>query len=79
MTMTGITAQGADAIVRSMLAAVHRRDHAHGDESCRPHQVEVIHLGSASVAVCHDCGYESDFLSMRECERNAGDHRMATA
>ncbi len=74
-----MTLTGADAVVRSMLTAVHRRDHTHTSDSCRPHQVEVIHLGSASVAVCHDCGFESEFLSMRECERTAGDHRMATA
>jgi hypothetical protein len=61
-----------------MLAAVHRRDHAHHDGVCHPHAVEVIHLGSASIAVCHDCGFETDFTSMRACERAASEHRHAT-
>lgn len=74
-----MTPNGPEAVVRSMLAAVHRRDHGHQDSCCTPHQVEVIHLGNASIAVCHDCGFESEFLSMRDCERTAGDHRMATA
>lgn len=65
-------------MVRSMLCAVHRRDHAHGDESCHPHQVEVVHFGPASIAVCHDCGFESGFHSMRDCERAAGLHRSIT-
>jgi hypothetical protein len=74
-----MTPSSTESIVASMLAAVHRRDHGHPDSSCRPHQVEVIHLGNASIAVCHDCSFESEFLSMRDCERTAGDHRMATA
>lgn len=73
-----MTITGAEAVVRSMLAAVHRRDHAHAGATCRPHQVEVIHLGNASVAVCHDCGFESPFLPVRECERSAEDHRAIT-
>lgn len=73
-----MTTNGSEAVIASMLDAVHRRDHRHTDLCCAPHHVEVIHLGSASIAVCHDCGFESDFLSMRECERVAGDHRAAT-
>jgi hypothetical protein len=62
-----------------MLAAVHRRDHAHADGGCRPHTVEVVHLGSASIAVCHDCVYESGFETVRACERAASEHRLVTA
>jgi hypothetical protein len=71
-----------EPIVRAMLAAVHRRDHVHADgaeSGCHPHTVEVVHLGSASIAVCHDCVYESGFESVRECERAASQHRVATA
>lgn len=61
-----------------MLAAVHRRDHAHGDASCHPHSVEVVHLGSASIAVCHDCVFESGFHTVRDCESAAANHRVTT-
>lgn len=64
--------------MRAMLAAVHRRDHAHGDASCHPHSVEVVHLGSASIAVCHDCVFESGFHTVRDCESAAAHHRVAT-
>ena len=67
-----------EPLVRAMLAAVHRRDHAHGQVCCHPHSVEVIHLGSASIAVCHDCGFESDFHSTRDCQHAADSHRLAT-
>lgn len=73
-----MTPKGPESVVASMLDAVHRRDHLHVGTCCAPHHVEVIHLGSASIAVCHDCGFESDFLSMRDCERAAGDHRLET-
>jgi len=73
-----MTPKTAEPIVRSMLAAVHRRDHAHAAARCHPHSVEVVHLGSASIAVCHDCGYESGFHTIRECERAASDHRVST-
>jgi hypothetical protein len=75
----GMTPNSPEPIVRAMLAAVHRRDHAHADRICSPHSVEVVHLGSASIAVCHDCRFESGFHTMRECERAASDHRYATA
>ena len=64
--------------MRAMLAAVHRRDHAHAESCCHPHSVEVVHLGSASIAVCHDCGFESGFHTIRDCERAAADHRLLT-
>ena len=74
-----MTPNSPEPIVRAMLAAVHRRDHAHGGGTCSPHSVEVVHLGSASIAVCHDCGYESGFESVRDCERAAAEHRMGSA
>ena len=76
---SGMSPNSPDPIVRAMLAAVHRRDHAHADVPCAPHSVEVVHLGSASIAVCHDCVFESGFHTVRECERAASDHRYATA
>jgi hypothetical protein len=74
-----MTTMTTEPIVRAMLAAVHRRDHAHSSSCCHPHSVEVVHLGSASIAVCHDCGYESGFQIIRDCERAAADHRIRTA
>ena len=74
-----MTPMTAEPIVRAILAAVHRRDHAHSSSCCSPHSVEVVHLGSASIAVCHDCGYESGFHTVRDCERAAADHRLLTA
>ena len=73
-----MTTTTAEPIVRAMLAAVHRRDHAHAESCCHPHSVEVVHLGSASIAVCHDCGFESGFHTIRDCERAAADHRLLT-
>lgn len=73
-----MTPKSPEPIVRAMLTAVHRRDHAHGTEACHPHSVEVVHLGSASIAVCHDCGFESGFHSVRDCERAAATHRLTT-
>jgi transcriptional regulator of nitric oxide reductase len=76
----GMTPNSPEPIVRAMLAAVHRRDHAHAEAGpCHPHSVEVVHLGTASIAVCHDCVFESGFHTVRECERAATDHRLATA
>ena len=74
-----MTSMTTEPIVRAMLAAVHRRDHAHSLSCCSPHSVEVVHLGSASIAVCHDCGFESGFHTVRDCERAAADHRLVTA
>jgi hypothetical protein len=37
-----------------------------------------VHLGSASIAVCHDCRFESGFHTVRDCERAAADHRYRT-
>jgi hypothetical protein len=73
-----MTPNSPEPIVRAMLAAVHRRDHAHAAGCCSPHSVEVVHLGSASIVVCHDCGFESGFHSVRDCERAAAEHRLAS-
>jgi hypothetical protein len=74
-----MTPNSPEPIVRAMLAAVHRRDHEHATSCCRPHSVEVVHLGSASIAVCHDCRFESGFHTVRDCERAAADHRYRTS
>ena len=74
-----MTPNSPEPIVRAMLAAVHRRDHLHAAGCCHPHSVEVVHLGSASIAVCHDCGFESGFQTVRDCERAAAEHRLANA
>ena len=73
-----MTPNSPEPIVRAMLAAVHRRDHEHSASCCHPHSVEVVHLGSASIAVCHDCRFESGFHTVRDCERAAADHRYRT-
>lgn len=43
-------------------AAVHRRDHQHGDRHPCGHAVEVISLGAQDFAACHDCGWDSPLL-----------------
>jgi hypothetical protein len=75
----GVTPNCPDPIIRATLTAVHRRDHAHGSESCHPHEVEVVHLGHMAMTVCHDCSYEFGFDDTHSCERVASEHRMATA
>jgi len=71
-----MTTHATEPIVRAMLAAVHRRDHEHSESKCHPHSVEVVHLGNASIAVCHDCNFESGFHTVRDCERAASEHRL---
>jgi hypothetical protein len=69
-----------DPIVRATLVAVHRRDHAHHtSDSCHPHEIEVVRLGPAAMAVCHDCSYEFGFEDTHMCEQVALEHRSATA
>ena len=62
------------------MAAAHRRDHEHrvGAESCHPHAVEVVHLGSRAVCVCHDCRLDSGFLPARAAAALAAGHRDMT-
>ena len=45
---------------------------------CRPHLIEVVHLGRRAVAVCHDCRRDSGFLPEREADRLAYAHRQET-
>lgn len=69
-----------DPIVRATLTAVHRRDHGHaGPTCCHPHDVEVVRLGHAAMAVCHDCCFEFGFDDSHACEDAAHLHRRATA
>jgi hypothetical protein len=69
----------AEVAARTM-AAVHRRDHDHrpAADACRPHVVEVVHLGRRAVCVCHDCRLDSGFLPAREAGAWAVGHRDAT-
>lgn len=61
--------------------AAHRRDHQHhaGDAGCRPHAIEVVHLGRRGLMICHDCGSDSGFVPESEAERLADGHRHETA
>lgn len=69
-----------DPVAACLVDAVHRRDHQHGDEeACRPHLIEVVHLGRGAVAVCHDCRRDSGFLPERDADRMASTHRQETA
>jgi hypothetical protein len=67
-------------LAESVLAAVHRRDHTHAEAAtpCQPHAVEVIHLGSQAVMVCHDCLQDSGFLAHRDAEYLAMEHQLLT-
>ena len=70
---------GADLVAACTAAAAHRRDHHHPvGGSCHPHVVEVVHLGHRAVVVCHDCEADSGFLSDREADAVAKDHRAGT-
>jgi hypothetical protein len=68
-----------DPIVRATLVAVHRRDHGHGEDACHPHDIEVVRLGPAAMAVCHDCHFEFGFEDTHTCEDIAVSHRRETA
>jgi hypothetical protein len=72
--------QHVEQVAASTVAAVHRRDHHHeqSQPSCHPHAVEVVHLGHRAVTVCHDCEADSGFVSEREAEDLARQHREQT-
>ena len=75
----GSATDGAALVAACTAAAAHRRDHHHpAGGSCHPHAVEVVHLGHRAVAVCHDCEADSGFLSEREADTVATDHRSQT-
>jgi hypothetical protein len=77
--MNGPVRTSSTAVAACTAAAAHRRDHRHGPhEECRPHAVEVVHLGALAVAVCHDCGDDSGFLPEREAEALSLRHRQST-
>jgi hypothetical protein len=67
-------------LAESVLAAAHRRDHAHvgTHNPCRPHAVEVVHLGTQAVMVCHDCLEDSGFVAHRQAEHLAVEHQQLT-
>ena len=79
--MRGYTAEEKAALIAgATAAAVHRRDHHHGQAvSCHPHVVEVVHLGHRAVTVCHDCESDSGFLPERDAEAVAHAHRAETS
>ena len=67
-------------IAACTMSAAHRRDHRHAISagSCHPHAIEVIHLGTRGVAVCHDCGADSGFVPTRHAMRVAAEHQQET-
>jgi hypothetical protein len=67
-------------IATCTMSAAHRRDHRHAisADSCHPHAIEVIHLGTRAVAVCHDCGADSGFVPARDAVRLAAEHQQET-
>ena len=70
---------GAGLVAACTAEAAHRRDHHHSvGGSCHPHVVEVVHLGHRAVVICHDCEADSGFLSGREADAVAADHRART-
>lgn len=73
--MTGFT-----QVAACTMAAAHRRDHQHtlAADECHPHLVEIVHLGSRAVTVCHDCQLDSGFLPNREATSLAAGHREQT-
>lgn len=72
--------QSSDSVAACTVDAIHRRDHHHvAEETCRPHTIEVVHLGRRAVAVCHDCRRDSGFLPERDADQLASAHRQETA
>jgi hypothetical protein len=77
--MKGLDRTSNAAVAACTAAAAHRRDHRHQPrEECHPHAVEVVHLGSLALAVCHDCGTDSGFVPGRAAEAICSGHRKAT-
>ena len=71
--------QRVEQVAASTVAAVHRRDHDHGQaRECHPHAVEVVHLGHRAVTVCHDCQADSGFVPERQAETLARQHLEQT-
>jgi hypothetical protein len=77
--MSDATRNQSAAVAACTVDAAHRRDHHHEDSvACRPHLVEVVHLGRRAFAVCHDCRRDSGFLPEREADLLAYAHRQET-
>ncbi len=71
--------QRVEQVAANTVAAVHRRDHHHGQtQECHPHAVEVVHLGHRAVTVCHDCLADSGFVPERQAETLARRHLEQT-
>lgn len=66
-------------VALSTTAAAHRRDHTHDGDTCHPHVVEVVGLGSSAVVVCHDCASDTGFMEGRRATEVAERHRRLTA
>jgi hypothetical protein len=69
------------AVEEATCRASHRRDHEHGalTPECRPHAVEVVHLGTRAFAICHDCRTDSGYMAEQGARRAASEHRAQTA
>jgi hypothetical protein len=79
MSTTSATQTSSTAVAACTAAAAHRRDHRHDQhDECHPHVIEVVHLGTLAVAVCHDCAADSGFLPEREAEAISHLHREST-
>ena len=71
--------ESAALVAACTAAAAQRRDHHHPTaRDLQPHVVQVVHLGSRAVAVCHDCESDSGFLPERDAEALADTHRSQT-
>ncbi|GAB2697182.1 hypothetical protein GCM10027194_33890 [Thalassiella azotivora] len=68
------------AVAACTTTAVHRRDHRHvvPGTGCHPHEVEVVHLGSRAVVVCHDCAQDTGFVPGGQAVEVAQRHQAAT-
>jgi hypothetical protein len=51
----------------------------HNGESCHPHVIEVVGLGTSATAVCHDCDCETGFIDSHNAQAVAEQHRRQTA
>lgn len=76
----GYPSTGLTMVAACTAAAAHRRDHGHktSAEACHPHAVEVIHLGTRAISICHDCGADSGFVPARQAERLTVEHQQQT-
>jgi len=71
-------AMSVDGVAMCTVQAAHRRDHQHDADTCHPHTVEVVRLGDRAVMVCHDCGTDTGFVTRRDADELAAQHRRGT-